>query len=666
MIHLRKYEAGGASRLGSRTPGRSRPARRPLWISLALVAATLAVYAPVRHHDFVNFDDPQYVSENANVTGGLTWRDASWAFTSTHAGNWHPLTWLSHMLDVQLYGLDPGPHHVTNVVLHAVNALLLFALLFRMTGARWRSAFVAGLFAVHPLHVESVAWLAERKDVLSTLLGLLALRAYLSYAAKPSLGRLVWVTLLFGLGLLAKPMLVTLPLLMLLLDFWPLGRLAPTGGSNEREKTAAADLQRPLSTLIAEKVPLLALSVASGIVTYVVQQQAGAVKALEALPFQRRAANAAVAYAAYVGQMLWPTRLAAIYPYPSALPGWLVLAAAAGLVAASALAAREARRKPYLLVGWLWYVVALAPVIGLVQVGSQPRADRYTYLPLVGLFLVAAWGIPDLLQRLPRSRLVLMASAALALCACTLLARTQVAHWKDSIALWEHALASTDGNYRAHANLAHALTRRGRLGEAVTHYSEALRLKPEFAEAHNNLGVVLADQGRADEATLHYTEALRLIPDYEEAHNNLGIALLGQGKLDAAIHHFTQAVKIRPGRSVTHKNLGLSLAERGELDAAIAHYTEALRLEPNDPLTRSALGTALAGQGQVDEAIRQFLEALRQKPGDADLHYDVAVMFTRKGDLAEARRHFEAALSLDANHQPARRALEALRSQDES
>ena len=641
------------------------PTRQVLSISLALVAANLVVYAPVRHHDFLNFDDSQYVSENANVAAGVTWRGVAWAFTSTHAGNWHPLTWLSHMLDVQLHGMAPGPHHVTNLLLHTANTLLLFALLWRMTGALWRSAFVAGLFAVHPLHVESVAWLAERKDVLSTLFGLLALHAYLAYVGKPRPGLFAWVTLLFALSLLSKPMLVTLPLLMLLLDVWPLRRLGPADGSASWTETAVRHPTRPLAALVAEKLPLLALSLASSVVTYLAQQQAGAVKALNALPLQRRAANAALAYATYVGQTLWPARLAPIYPYPRELPGWLVLAAVLGITAVTVLLAREARRKPYLLVGWLWYVVALVPVIGLVQVGGQPRADRYTYLPLVGLWLVIAWGIPDLFRRLPWSRFALAAAAGLALCGGALAARAQVGHWRDSIALWEHALAVTTDNYRAHANLAHALTERGRLGEAVTQYEEALRLKPDFAETHNNFGVVLADQGRAEEAIERYSEALRLVPDYEEAHNNLGIALAGQGKLEAAIHHFTEALEIRPGRAVTHKHLGLALAAHGSLEAAIAHYTEALRLEPDDHATRSALGTALADQGKVDDAIQQFLEALRLRPGDADLQYDVAVMFARKGDLAEARRHFEAALSIDSGHLPARQALEAVQGRDE-
>ncbi|HEY3120909.1 MAG TPA: tetratricopeptide repeat protein [Vicinamibacteria bacterium] len=646
----------------------------------------MTLYAPVRHHGFVNFDDSQYVSENPSVSAGLTWQGLSWAFTTRHAGNWHPLTWLSHMLDVQLFGLDAGAHHLTSLALHVANTLLLFGLLHAMTGALVRSAFVAALFGVHPLHVESVAWVAERKDVLSALFFFSTLWAYLAYVRKPRPGRYALVLVLFALGLMAKPMLVTLPFVLLLLDYWPLART--------REPSARR-------RLVLEKLPLLGLAAASSFVTFVVQRQAGAVKALDALPLDRRLVNAVISYVAYIGQTLWPARLAAIYPYPASFPAWAVTAAVVVLVAVTVLAVRMARRYPYLPVGWLWYLGTLVPVIGLVQVGSQPMADRYTYIPLVGLFVVVAWGLPDLLDRWPHWKRALGAAAALALLGCTIVARRQVEQWRNSVELWEHALAVTRENYRAQNNLGHALAKQGRTGEAIPHYAEAVRIKPDFAEAHNDLGAALADQGRMGEAIDHYSEAVRLLPDYVEARNNLAVALTAEGRYDEAVRHFSEALRLDPTLAASHNNLGVALAKQGRLEEAIRHFSEALRLAPdyaearrNLAVAHNGLGAALADQdrleeaiaqysesarldpdrvdahsnlaaalaarGRPDEAIRELLAALRLAPGDADLHYDLGVMLARIGRRAEAIGQFEAALSADPAHEPARRALAAL------
>ncbi len=584
-------------------------------LALALIAATAIVFAPVARHGFVNFDDPQYITENPFVTGGVTVQGIRWAFTSGYAGNWHPLTWISHMLDVQVFGLDAGAHHVTNVVLHAASALLLFVLLHRMTDAPGRSWFVAALFAVHPLHVESVAWIAERKDVLSTLFWMLTIWAYLRYVSQPRAGRYLTVVLLFALGLMAKPMLVTLPFTLLLLDVWPLGRL-------------------PLR--VREKLPLFALAIASSVITFVVQQQAGAVKQLVALPIGRRIANALVAYVTDIGKALWPGGLAAIYPYPESIAGWQVAVALVLLAAITALAIRARQRYPYVFVGWLWYLVTLVPVIGLIQVGSQPIADRYTYVPLIGLFIIVAWGVPDLLARWPWRINVLRAAAVLAIVACAVTARAQVRHWRNSVALWEHALAVTTANYRAQGNLGHALAAEGRLDEAVRHYSEAVRIHPGYAEAHNNLGLALATQGKIDDAIPHYAEAIRLLPDYFEAHSNLGAALAGRGRYADAINHFAIAVRLQPDRSQARENLVRAHNDFGRLQAE---------------------------QGNIDQAIQQFLEALRLDPTNADLHYDLGVMYASRGDLRSAMTRFEEALRIDRNHQDARRALDTLSKQ---
>jgi tetratricopeptide (TPR) repeat protein len=582
------------------------------WVYLALIAGNLIVYASLGHHGFVSFDDGDYVSENPIVAQGLTWHGVSWALTTGHASNWHPLTWLSHMLDVQLYGLNPGLHHLTNLLFHIANTLLLFGLLHRMTRALGRSAFVAGLFAVHPLHVESVAWVAERKDVLSTMFGLLALWAYVAFARRPGPYRYLLVLLLFALGLMAKPMLVTLPFVMLLLDFWPLGRLALAPNPAVRSGPFRSWLA--LGVLVREKLPLLALAVASSFVTFIVQRRGGAVMGLDAIPLNLRAANALVSYVAYIGKMLWPARLAVFYPYVRSLPEWWVALACLGLVAVSVAVLWMGPRHPYLPVGWFWYLGTLVPVIGLVQVGSQPIADRYTYVPLIGLFIIVAWGVPDLLIRWPLGRLALPAAASLVISACAITAWAQLQTWDSSTALWAHALEVTTGNNLAYNNLGNALAKQGKFNDAIAQYSEALRIKPDYAFAHNNLGRVLANQGRVNEAIEHYSEALRIEPDYADAHNNLGIVLAGQGKLDEAIAQYSMAFRTKPDFADAHNNLGIALAKVGRADAAILEFLEAVRIKPDYPEAHNNLGVVLASRGRVNEAISQYSEALRIKP----------------------------------------------------
>jgi Flp pilus assembly protein TadD len=599
--------------------------RHPLPLALSIVAAVTIAFAPVARHVFVNFDDPQYVSENPFISDGLTLRGISWAFTTGYAGNWHPLTWMSHMVDVQVFGLHAEAHHVMNVVLHTASALLLFLLLYRMTGAMGRSWFVAALFAVHPLHVESVAWVAERKDVLSTLFWMLTIWAYLRYVRRPGVATYSLVVVLFALGLIAKPMLVTLPVTLLLLDVWPLRRLSLAPGTRSE----------PVR-LIREKLPLFALAIASSVVTFVVQQQAGAVKELVVLPIGRRVANALVAYVTYIGKGLWPNRLAAIYPYPISIAAWQVVAAVLVLTSITTLAIRARRRHPYVLVGWLWYVVTLLPVIGLIQVGSQPIADRYTYVPLIGLFIIVAWGVPDLLAVWRWQMRAPPAAGVLVIVACTAAARAQVQHWRNSVALWEHAIAVTTANYRAQGNLGHALATQGRLEEAVSHYTEAVRIHPGYAEAHNNLGLALARQGKIDEAFPHYVEALRLVPDYFEAHSNLGAALAGQERYADAVRHFSEAVRIQPDHALARQNL------------VQAHRD---------------FGRAEADRGNVEQALEQFLEAARLDPGSADVQYDLGVMFARKGDIRSATARFQEALKIDRGHQNARHALDVLSKQ---
>jgi tetratricopeptide (TPR) repeat protein len=678
------------------------------------VLASIIVYAPVRSHEFVNFDDLQYVADNSHVTGGLTWQGVGWAFTTNHEGNWHPLTWMSHMVDVSLFGVSAGPHHLTSVALHILNTLLLFWLLRRMTGAPGRSAFVAGLFAVHPLHAESVAWIAERKDVLSTLFWLLTVGSYLRFVQHPRPRRFLLVIACFALGLLSKPMVVTLPFVLLLLDFWPLGRATTWRGAR---------------ALVAEKVPLLVLAAASSVVTFVVQAHGGAVKALDALPISDRIANALLAYVVYIGKMVWPARLAAIYPYPRYFPPWELITALVALCAITVVTVRAARSHPDLPVGWLWYLGTLVPVIGLVQVGSQPFADRYTYIPVIGLFIVVAWGSAEALPHFRFKRVALPTAAAVVIGVLAVTARAQVETWRNSVALWQHALEVTSGNYRAESNLGHALAGLGRTGDAIAHYSRALLINPAYPDAHNNLGIALEGTGHVDDAIAHYAEALRVNPQYVDAHNNVGVALTTRGEADDAIRHFSEALRLEPDRADVinnlgvallrkgepgeaarqfraalqlnpsyadaHRNLGLTLVDQGEAAVGIVELSEAARLSPGDPLVHNGLGRALedqgrvdaaivqyaesvrlnrdfadahinlgralAGAGRIDEAIREFREAVRLKPDDADAHYDLGVVLAKHGQVAEAIQQVSAAVTINPGHSEARRLLDGLR-----
>jgi hypothetical protein len=550
---------------------------RTILVVLVLAALTVAVYAPVGRFDFVQLDDPAYVTENPHVLGGLTLDGLAWAFTTGHAANWHPVTWLSHMLDVQLFGVDAGAHHLTSLALHAANTLLLFGLLALLTGALWRSALVAALFAVHPLHVESVAWVAERKDVLSAFFLLLTLWAYAGFvrsvgpaatAAGETAGRSrrVYYALMlvaFALGLMAKPMLVTLPFVLLLLDVWPLERLnaawrgerrleanagsprrpatgsSKAGGTTRRSKDRPAEagtlgsvaLLKTAWPLVREKLPLFVMAAASSIVTLVVQQRGGAVTPFEVYPFSLRLQNAVVSIAAYLRDAVWPVGLTVLYPFPAAVPADQVAISLAVLAVISLVAYRLARREPYLLVGWLWYLGTLVPVAGLVQVGVQARADRYTYVPLIGIFIMVAWGLGAIVGRHPRLRMVVSAAAIGAIVGCAVTARAQASYWTDSVALWTRATMVTlhVDEFEAHMSLGTTLGNQGRVDEAREHFAEAARLRPESDAAHCSLGIALARSGRLRDAARELNEALRLHPGNQAARRALdGLSRRGQ------------------------------------------------------------------------------------------------------------------------------------------
>lgn len=480
------------------------------FIPLCLISLVVLPYIQTGNYDFVSIDDYDYILRNSEIRAGLTSIGMLWAFRSFHMSNWHPLTWLSHMLDVTLFGMDPGRHHMMNVLYHCISTALLYVVLHRMTGALWRSAFVAALFGIHPLHVESVAWIAERKDVLSGLFFMLVLLAYERYARCPGLWRYLLVVALFALGLMAKPMLVTAPIILLLLDWWPLGRTAFSAQYEFEGRPL------PVKRLIFEKLPLVLLVVASSAVTFIAQHQGESVVNISDLPFTLRISNAFVSYGAYLFKMIWPSSLAVLYPYPiMGLPWVKVWTSVLALTGISLIALRQWRQRPFLLVGWLWYLAMMVPVIGLVQVGSQAMSDRYTYLPLIGPFVMVAWLAkenPFLTKRL--SSKFPGVSAGTILLVFGIVTFLQVRHWHDSLSLFSHAISVTKDNAVAHSNLGLVLADKGRNEEATFHFREALAINPQYVPAHNNLGIMLYLQGNYDEAKKHFQETVRLQPDY--------------------------------------------------------------------------------------------------------------------------------------------------------
>lgn len=528
-------------------------------VMLVLVVLTLTAYWRVLRNGFIEFDDGTYVFANTHIQQGITPQSLRWAFNIGYAGNWHPLTWVSHMVDYRVFGLNPMGHHLVSLLLHVLNAVLLLMVLRRMTGSLWKSAFVAALFAVHPLHVESVAWAAERKDVLGATFWFLTMGAYVLYTEKPSLKRYVPVVVLYALGLMAKPMLVTLPLVLLLLDYWPLKR------------------ETRWPSLVLEKTPLLALSTASSVLTFLAQASKGSVGGLDRLALGPRFANALTGYATYIWKMLWPENLAVLYPFPrEGLPIWKPVASALLLIAISVLVYSLRRKRPYLAVGWLWFLGTLVPVIGLVQVGTQSMADRYTYLPLIGLFMAIVWTVPTLFK----GRDIAPTLGIMAILAFTATTWVQVGYWRDNMSLYNHTLKCTRGNY----------------------------------VIENSLGLALARQGNIDEGIAHVRTSLKICPEYPEAHNNLGIFLGSQGKLDEALFHFKKALEVEPKEEIMRFNAAMILQHKGRLDEAISEYRKCIQYNPNDVNAYYYLGAALESQGKRDEAIPYYRSALQINP----------------------------------------------------
>jgi tetratricopeptide (TPR) repeat protein len=542
------------------------------------VAATLFVYWKIWTHDFIGYDDDKYVAQNRYVSQGLSRESVIWAFRSTHASNWHPLTWLSHMLDVELYGMKPGAHHMTSLLFHILNSLLLFIVLRKMTGHVWQSGVVALLFAIHPLHVESVAWVAERKDVLSTFFWMLTLWSYTRYTRLPGMIRYLPVVGFFALGLMAKPMVVTLPFVMLLLDFWPLNRIQSRQLENHNGKPVAG---LSVLQLVYEKIPLFVLAGISCVITLIAQKKGEALGLLDAYPLVMRLANAAISYVKYLQKLTWPHDLAILYPYPATLKVWEISGACALLGAITFLSIWHRKRFPWLFVGWFWYAGTLLPVIGLVQVGVQAMADRYTYIPLIGVFVILSWGTIELCNSWRYRKMALIAIAAVVFSLQISSARAQVSFWKNSIRLFEHTLRVTAGNYVIHNNLGFELASQGQKDRALKHYSEALRINPGFELAHINYGSTLFAQGKIEESFAYNQALLKIRPEFAGVHYNFGILLLKTGRIDEAIVHFHEALRLKPDYAAAYNGLGAAMVAKGKIEEAIAHFKAALQIKPD-------------------------------------------------------------------------------------
>lgn len=633
--------------------------RVPL-LNALLVALVLWVFSPALSSGFINYDDDAYVTANPRIQAGLTRDGLAWAFARLHGEQtyWHPLTWVSHMLDCQLYGLKPWGHHLTNVVLHSVNTLLVFLLFRRLTGAFWRSGVLAALFAVHPLQVDTVAWVAERKNLLSGMFWILTTWAYVCYVASrmqktgssppPCISRFTphasrfasctffytLVLLFFALGLMCKPVGVTLPFVLLLLDYWPLRRFPP-------ESVKAA-----LGPLLVDKLPLFLMAAASSVLTVLAHRSLGLLGAAQGIALDRRIANALVSYVRYLGKTVWPSKLAIFYPYPDKWPLWEVVLSGVLLGGVTITAISLWRSRPWVLVGWLWFLGVLVPFIGLVQAGEQAMADRFMYVPLLGLLILLVWGGCNLAFTWPGHRFALSAAALVAIGLCAVQSHRQTGYWKNSERLFRHAIEATGNNALAHNNLGAALLSMGRIEEAVTQFRIALQTKPENIDLLNNLACALQKKGLTNEAFLQVQRALALNANRAETHYNFGSLLLQAGRAEEGIAQYQEALRLKPDHALAHANLGSVLLQQQRFEEAMVELRQAIVLAPYDPAPRRNLAAALARIGQLDEALSEFQQVLKLAPADAAAHCSVGILLGKRGRLKEAADHLEEAVRL--------------------
>ncbi len=652
-------------------------------VSGVLVALCLVIYAQTANHPFTLFDDDVYVTANYTIQRGFTLDSVLWAFTTGHAANWHPLTWLSLMLDIELFGMKPGPFHITNLVLHTLNSILLFWLFVSMTKAIWPSAFVAALFAVHPLHVESVAWVAERKDVLSTLFWILTTGAYFHYSRKTSVERMTLVAGLYALGLMAKPMLVTLPFTLLLFDYWPLGRLRlPLRNRESAQQGEMAQLS--LRSALIEKAPLFLLAVGSCVVTFIVQREGGAVKGLTAYSLPERLMNVVTSYATYLGQMAWPARLSLMYPWPSGGIPWSSVAIAGGvLIGVTALVALTYRRLPFLAVGWLWYLGTLVPVIGLVQVGVQSHADRYTYVPLIGVFVMVAWGLAALCRWRPGLRWAIAGLGVVAVGGFTAQAHKQTALWANNQVLFEHSLAVAP-SASLHNNMAVSLLEESRFAEAYEHIEIALRLDPNSEIAKSTLAKyylkrgmpekaepilkevepTYTDKGKLDyayamlamakkqyeEAVTFYEKAFESNPKSSYTLADLSVALFAAGRVDEARRRADEAVARELQKGDMYAYLGARYGDAKLLDESVRWFQKYREIAPNNPAAYVNLAKSLIAAQRMSEARNVIDDALRLAPNNPEVHGLSGQLYLEARDFDAARKEYETALRLDPSY----------------
>jgi Tfp pilus assembly protein PilF len=574
-------------------------------ISLFLTLATVAVFWQLPGHDFVTIDDNVYVTSNSHVNSGLTAKSIRWAFTTVKAEFWHPLTWLSLMADTQIFGGRPGGYHLTNLLLHIINTLLLFFFLSKATGKLWQSGFAASLFALHPLHVESVAWIAQRKDVLSTLFWLLTLWHYARFIEQPGRSRYGWVLVFFILGLMSKPMLLTLPFTLLLLDYWPFGRFQYEG--------SLRSFMHAAWPYIREKLPFFCIAAAATIVTYMAQKYGGGLDSLNPYPLSDRMANALISYCTYIWKMIWPQNLAFFYPFSVNLPIWQTMAASVALGLVTALVLKLIKDQPYIIVGWMWYLGTLVPVIGLVKIGDFAMADRYTYIPLIGLFIILAWGLPELVRKWRYQAVALSLAAILVISSLAAVTWIQTRYWSNSITLYTHALQVTRNNFLAHYALGDILAGKGKMDQASSHFAEAVKIRPDKATLQNELGRALASQGRFDEAIPHLIQALKIKPNKAEAHYNAGLALAAQGQFKNSINHFAAAVQLHPA---------LIQAQRRHTSEFISmHFRR---------------GKAFEDNGDIDKAVKEYKQALSDPSAYVPALIKLTTLYAAKKDYAQA------------------------------
>ena len=591
-------------------------------ISLLLVLITASVYWQVINFDFINYDDNEYVFDNPHIQDGFTYDSIIWAFTTGHSSNWHPLTWLSHMLDYQMFGLWAGGHHLTSFFFHIMNSLLLFFVFQKMTGSKWQSAFAAALFALHPLHVQSVAWVSERKDVLSAFFWMLTLWAYVRYVRQSGWPRYLLIVVFYILGLMSKPMVLTLPFVLLLLDYWPLNRF--------RLDESQKNLRATIVGLLCEKIPLFILTAASAGITFLVQRQSGAMRSFEVIPFSDRLSNMLISYFQYIIKFFYPIKLGIFYPYPDTIPGWKIITSIMIMGAVSWAVIKLINRKPWFIVGWLWFLGTLVPVIGIVQVGIQSMADRYMYLPMIGLLILISWGIPELLEKWHFRKAILSISSALVIIIFLWITHFQLTYWTDTTTLFSRALAITDNNAFACNVVADELARKGDDKTAEKYFLAALAINPDDVDAMKGLGQLAYLTGDYDNALHYYQNALQICPADTETLNMTGKA---------------------------YYNLGLLSSKQGKSDKALHHYKMAISINPQDGNAYKSLADLFFTQGDMMQALKNYSEALRITSDDAKTHYNIGVILYHQQRIKAANEHFYQAVQIDSSYEKARIAL---------